>query len=231
MATKSETLGERIKRIRGETTYQADFGRRLGVSQGTVSAWERDDKDRLPSADVYCRLAALASDPADALFFLREAGLSVETIVAATNKLAADRIVRPSKGDNVLIASTESNLPDIELPSSRIPDPLLTRYFKVEKHLMEPAAFEPGEIFLLDISNAAAGALEPFWDKLILVEVDFDDPTLRATAQHGKRIVAGWLVLSHNDLRLISSHGVLAVDGCYTLGSARAKARGRASDL
>jgi transcriptional regulator with XRE-family HTH domain len=188
--------------------YQVEFGKKLGVSQGAVSAWESDDEDRRPSADIYFRLATLAASPGDILFFLQKAGLSVETIVLATNKLAGDRIVRPQKGDNVLIAPVEQILPNLEFPSSLITNPLLTRYFKVDKHSMEHAAFEPGEVFLLDISDTALGGLEPFWDKLILAEIDFDKVTFGASDRRGKTIVAGWLVLSH--IYDASAHAALA---------------------
>jgi transcriptional regulator with XRE-family HTH domain len=84
---KEKTTGERIRAIRGDRS-QADFGEEvLGSSQGAVSAWERDDKDRAPSAAIYFRLAALAPDPEDARFFLKQAGLTPEAVISLADSL------------------------------------------------------------------------------------------------------------------------------------------------
>jgi transcriptional regulator with XRE-family HTH domain len=87
MDQKQETAGERIERIRGERS-QAEFGELLGgASQSAVSAWERDDKDRAPSAAIYFRLAALADDPDDAVFFLQQGGLPSEAVLSVADLL------------------------------------------------------------------------------------------------------------------------------------------------
>jgi transcriptional regulator with XRE-family HTH domain len=139
MKQKGETLGERIRRIRGET-FQAEFGKRLGVSQGAVSAWERDDKERLPSADIYFRLATLASLAEDQAFFLEKAGLSREIIASAANKLVKDRIMRPKGGDIVLIQPFRENVqgsqeqvPALRLTANLAPDPTSMRYAVVNE--------------------------------------------------------------------------------------------------
>lgn len=139
MKQKSETLGERIRRIRGDT-YQAEFGKRLGVSQGAVSAWEKDDKHRLPSADIYFRLAMLASLPEDQAFFLQKAGLSREIIVSAANKLMKERIVAPKEGDMVSIQplrqdiqGNQEQVAALQLTVSLAPDPTSMRYIVVNE--------------------------------------------------------------------------------------------------
>ena len=154
-----ETLGERIRRIRGET-YQADFGTRLGVSQGTVSAWERDDKRRLPSADIYFRLAGLAPKPEDQVFFLQEAGLSLDTIISAANQIVSQRIMSPAPGEIVLDpcaafkADREARepLPSIAYPAGLLSNPLLTRYFIIDEH-SQSHGFDVDDILLLDVSD------------------------------------------------------------------------------
>jgi transcriptional regulator with XRE-family HTH domain len=164
MKQKVETLGQRIKRIRGKT-YQADFGKRLGVSQGAVSAWERDDKDRLPSADIYFRLAALGSHAEDQAFFLQKAGLSREIIVSAANKLIGHPIVRPKEGDIVLIEpfreeaqGSQEQLPALRLTANLAPDPTSMRYVIVNEDF---AGAEVISEFPGDSQDDVLGYLEP----------------------------------------------------------------------
>jgi transcriptional regulator with XRE-family HTH domain len=147
MKQKGETLGERIRRIRGKR-HQAEFGKRLGVSQGAVSAWERNDKDRLPSADIYFRLATLASRPDDQAFFLQEAGLSREVIVSAANKLVKDRIVHPKEGDMVLVQpfqedtqESQEQIPVLRLAANLAADPTSMMYIVVNKDFTGTGVF------------------------------------------------------------------------------------------
>jgi transcriptional regulator with XRE-family HTH domain len=87
MRLKQETAGQRIERIRGDRT-QAEFGVLLGgASQSAVSAWERDDKDRAPSSAIYFRLAALAHDSDDSIFFLQQAGLQPDAVISVADVL------------------------------------------------------------------------------------------------------------------------------------------------
>jgi DNA-binding transcriptional regulator YiaG len=83
---RQKTAGERIESIRGDMS-QAEFGKLLDSSQGAVSAWERDDKDRSPSAAIYLRLAALANDPDDAVFFLEQGGVPSQAVISVANAL------------------------------------------------------------------------------------------------------------------------------------------------
>ena len=111
MSEKAETAGQRINRIRGEMS-QAKFGELLGSSQGAVSAWERDDKDRSPSATIYFRLAALAHDPDDSSFFLQQADLEPDAVVSVADILlkkgevkmdailaTAEQVLKEQRGD------------------------------------------------------------------------------------------------------------------------------------
>ncbi|MGB9485930.1 MAG: helix-turn-helix transcriptional regulator, partial [Terriglobia bacterium] len=93
MKEKPATVGERIKAIRGEMS-QAEFGQLLDSSQGAVSAWERDDKDRSPSAAIYFRLAALAHDPDDSIFFLQQAGLDPDAVISVADVLLKEGEVK-----------------------------------------------------------------------------------------------------------------------------------------
>jgi transcriptional regulator with XRE-family HTH domain len=83
---KQKTAGERIQAIRNEMS-QAEFGKLLEASQGAVSAWERDDKDRSPSAAIYFRLASLAQNSEDSVFFLEQAGLDKDAVISVADVL------------------------------------------------------------------------------------------------------------------------------------------------
>jgi len=108
MKKKAASTGERIRAIRGEKT-QAEFGELFQANQGTVSAWERDDEDRAPSSAVYFRLAAIADDPEDSIFFLQQAGLEPDAVISA-----ADALLK--KGDvkmDAILATAENKLKEM----------------------------------------------------------------------------------------------------------------------
>jgi len=106
MKRKTATAGERIKAIRGEMS-QEEFGKLLDSSQGAVSAWERDDKDRSPSAAIYFGLAALAGDPEDTVFFLEQPGLQPQAVTSVYQMLLTKGKV---KMDDTVLATAENEL-------------------------------------------------------------------------------------------------------------------------
>jgi transcriptional regulator with XRE-family HTH domain len=221
---KGETLGERIRRIRGET-YQSEFGKRLGVSQGAVSAWERDDKERLPSADIYFRLATLAPLPEDQVFFLRKAGISREIIVSAANKLVKDRIVSPKEGDMVLIQplrediqENRQQIPALQLTASLAPHPVSTRHLTVNEDF---AGAEVISCFAPELQgslnrSSESGAPQMFppleMGDIILLDISMNDATdllpfwgrlilVQTDTPPGPRYVIGQLgIMSHRGL-------------------------------
>ncbi len=80
---RQKTSGETIRAMRiALGMSQEEFGRLLDSSQGAVSAWERDDQDRSPSGVIFLRLAALAFDPEDSIFFVRQAGIQPDLVVS-----------------------------------------------------------------------------------------------------------------------------------------------------
>jgi transcriptional regulator with XRE-family HTH domain len=80
---RQKTTGETIRAMRVALGMnQEEFGRLLDSSQGAVSAWERDDQNRSPSGVIYFRLAALAFDPDDSIFFLAQAGIQPDLVVS-----------------------------------------------------------------------------------------------------------------------------------------------------
>jgi transcriptional regulator with XRE-family HTH domain len=80
---RQKTTGEIIYAMRRALGMnQEEFGKLLDSSQGAVSAWERDDQLRSPSGTIYFRLAALAFDPDDSIFFLAQAGIQPDSVVS-----------------------------------------------------------------------------------------------------------------------------------------------------
>lgn len=71
---RAEDIGSRIKALRTKLRMnQSQFGLALGLDQGTVSKWEKG-KNR-PTPDAFVRIAKLAEDPSDKMFFLDQAGV------------------------------------------------------------------------------------------------------------------------------------------------------------
>ncbi len=124
---------------------QADFGQLLDSSQGAVSAWERDDKERSPSAAIYFHLAALAHSAEDSLFFLEQAGLKPDAVISVANVLLkegkvnmgailattedllkerlGDQKQRMTEGKDVLVPPFKGTEPvpfDVTVPASRV---------------------------------------------------------------------------------------------------------------
>lgn len=179
MKEKGETLGERIRRVRGEM-FQAGFGKALGVSQGTVSAWERDDKDRGPSAEMYFRLATLASDPKDSVFFLKQAGLREEDILRVAREIFAERTA-PSAEIEILrlpwvrrtIEGTEDTGHVFPVARILVPNPDSAMCLEIDKSAAT-ATVPAGNLILLDTSDNNAADLRPFEYADVLAQNDLD---------------------------------------------------------
>lgn len=167
MPSKIETVGQRIRRIRKELAMdQEPFGRHLGVGQGTVSAWERDDKKRAPSAEAFFRLATIAPQTDDQVFFLERAGLNREIIGRAAEKLIGEQITRPEGIEMILVPRVRKTPQGLEpvgeplmMPPETIANPLSTYCFVLDE--IEA---------VVDTTEAESAELMPFWGKPILVE-------------------------------------------------------------
>jgi len=183
-----ETTGQRIRRMRksrGED--QVPFGKKMGVGQGTVSAWERDDKDRAPSADMYFRLAILAAEPDDQAYFLQKAGLSGSVILSAADKIKADRSAPPSEGEIFRVpivrrvnGNTEETGELFPVANSIIGDQASVVCLSVDDTL-GPRLVPSGSKVLLDTSDNDAPDLCPFWGRLVLFDIDAQHPHGRMT--------------------------------------------------
>jgi transcriptional regulator with XRE-family HTH domain len=104
----ARSTGERIRELRnvlGQT--QGAFGEHFDVTQASVWAWEADSST--PSPEAFVRLANLTEDLKDRLYFLEQAGLTPELILAT-----ADGIRRPRS----LTANEVAAWPDLKRPKS-----------------------------------------------------------------------------------------------------------------
>ena len=124
---KGPTVGERIRKLRGKR-LQVEFAKKLGVTQGAVSAWERNDKDRAPSADAYVRLGNLADDPQDSLYFWKQGGLDPQAILSAALKVFRDRFTPPLEGEIYRVPllrpdGSSGSQPNLPLPAKFVSDP------------------------------------------------------------------------------------------------------------
>ena len=64
---------------------QAEFGERIGIPQTTVSAIEAGQSP--PSLGVCIELAGIAEDATEALWFLKQAGADVDTLISVARKV------------------------------------------------------------------------------------------------------------------------------------------------
>ncbi len=171
------TVGERISKLRGAKT-QADFARALKVTQGAVSAWERNDKDRAPSADIYFRLASLADNPEDSLYFLGRAGLDPQAVYAVAGKVKAEIFETPSDAEIVRVRaynkrSEDGFGPTLILPARMVPNPASTHFLRLTD---DGYMFNVGDIIVLDVTHAGSPYLKPFLGHVVLVG-DFEIET------------------------------------------------------
>jgi transcriptional regulator with XRE-family HTH domain len=105
---RNAEVARRIKAVRGEQT-QAEFAKRLEVTQPMVSSWEagRD----LPSSEMYFRLtnaAALAGSSDDCVLFLEQAGLQPDAIISVADVL----LKRGEVKMDAILATAENKLKD-----------------------------------------------------------------------------------------------------------------------
>jgi transcriptional regulator with XRE-family HTH domain len=187
MKQKEVSVGERIRAIRGNMS-QAEFGELLHSSQGAVSAWERDDKERSPSAAIYLRLAALARTSDDSVFFLEQAGLEPDAIISVADLLlkkgevkmdeilaTADDLLNKrtgqakkeaDKGTVVLVprfpegASTEEQ-PALAVPAVFVPNRASVYYIVAPSNPIDITrrGFGPGDFIFFDASVAGTGEI------------------------------------------------------------------------
>lgn len=167
---KPETSGERIKALRGAET-QERFARKLGVTRGAVSAWEKDDELRRPSAAIYLKLACLASDPGDAGWFLQKAEIESDLIFRLAATLGRKPIGGGGPGGVAIYVRPLDSMAGAggePYPASRLRHP-----DSVRSLVLPPGSgseiFRADDTVLVDTGYTKEEALLPYWEELILL--------------------------------------------------------------
>jgi len=171
---KKITIGGRISKLRGGKT-QAEFAKELGVTQGAVSAWERNDKERAPSADVYFRLGSLAHDPDDSLFFWKLAGVGSQALLLAANKVFKGSFTPPRKGEIVRLSPLPGGLGqrggELVFPAALVPNPATTYFVRFTKRPLY--WFGPGDTLVVDTHDGDKPDLSPLAGSVVLIQLPF----------------------------------------------------------
>jgi transcriptional regulator with XRE-family HTH domain len=164
---KALTIGERIEKLRNDRGQtQTEFAKGVGVTQGAVSAWERDDKDRAPSSDIFFRLAGLASESEDSLFWLEQAGVTPQALLAAANKILEDQTLQPGATDLIRVlplpGQKKSEEREAILRATDIPDLSFVGYLIVDDQSADKG-LAPGDLLVVDTSQRDGPYLKPFF--------------------------------------------------------------------
>ena len=140
---------------------QAQFAELLGVKQPTVSAWLKGDETRPPSADSYIRMAALARDEDLALELLNLGGVTGEQLSRVSSLLTHSilkRVIGNSIREIVVNGETFGGI------------------------------CADGEVITVDLAEKDRLDLEPFWDRVVLVEFS---PSIEDRQEPGRQW-RGW---------------------------------------
>lgn len=170
---KSETSGSRIYKLRESMQEtQEQFANHLGVKRAAVSAWEKDDRLRRPSAAMYLKLASLARSPEDARWFLGQAAIEDRVVLSLADTLRAGTVVAPTQGQVVRVEHLPGTR-DVgsifaQIPAGMSPDDI--RYMMIEKDYSQ-FLFKKGEIAIFDVSDSTALGFCNLWDSIIMAKL------------------------------------------------------------
>ena len=173
---KQLTLGQRIKALReSRNQNQKQFAVSLGVTQGGLSGWERDDPDRRPSADMLFRIWSLSKDPIDTIWFWEKAGLTQDAILSAANKILEKRLRPPAEGELVYVPALHEN-PEAKhkgglwLPAQNIPNPGLARFVVIDEQSAGDV-FKTGDVIVMERNVGSPFHFEPFCGQMVVVQL------------------------------------------------------------
>ncbi len=204
---KSLEVSDRIAALRlkrGET--QAQFAAAIGVTQQSISDWESKTGDASPSCESYVRMGNIAPYP-DCLWFWQQVGLDRDAMLLAAAKVLKES-GQFTEADGVAVRrllgprQIDSESKPIFIDAASVPIPGAVGYYLVEAaaydsvlHVKagspshrkplysENAGYEPihqpGTVIILDTSSNDSIDLQPFWDKVVLLQT-----TLEATKIH-----------------------------------------------
>lgn len=168
---KKKTSGELIKELRNSRREtQEQFASRLGVKRAAVSAWEKDDRLRKPSAVIYFKLASLARNSGEAAWFLERADLDQRAVFLVAEKIRQGRAASVAEGAAITVGPLpgSEDIGNLLLASERIPDPDFAYYFVADEACSQ--LIHLAGIFFLDTIGAGR-SIAPFWEQLVLVKM------------------------------------------------------------
>lgn len=171
---KGTEIGEKIRKIRkSRHETQAQFAKRAGVIQATVSAWERDEDTPSP---LHCMILALLASGPDREWFAARAGAKTTPVVRELRNIQEEQTGTAVEGELVRVAcelrtSRGSIWSDrfITLPAELLASPTSTVCLVIDETGTTPMLFA-GDIIVLDTSNNNSKDLRPFWDQVVLAE-------------------------------------------------------------
>jgi transcriptional regulator with XRE-family HTH domain len=158
---------------------QEKFADELGVSQGTVSSWEKGEKEYAPSAAAYFLIGTLAAkrgkDPA---WFWKQAGADMRTLESIIEERlkARGRAALPGEVIEVPLLSTRELIENGEARERKtfrlLSDHVLSRASTVALRIEADAigrVFGAGDTLVVDTCTTDLSSL---WDKVTLVHLD-----------------------------------------------------------
>jgi transcriptional regulator with XRE-family HTH domain len=171
--SRTGTPGDRIIELRKALGLtQIEFAKRVGVGQPQVSAWEVGSDS--PSPGAYLRLGNLASYP-DNIWFWEQAGMDVQAMLSAAEKLLEERGAPPLSGEIVRIpcfrktAHGEQDTDRLVIfRGEEVPNPLSTVCWVVDDSAESPWV-PSGSLIVFDTSKKNAKDL---WGQSVVLEND-----------------------------------------------------------
>jgi hypothetical protein len=107
-------------------------------------------------------------------------GINEASIMGAAEALARIPSIQLRKGEGILIKPLKKSGQQRQGPSrrfslsgSQVTDPTSVRYFTVDEQA-DGYGLELSDILLLDVSHAGSAGLVPFWDQLVIYELDME---------------------------------------------------------
>jgi len=176
---RQREISKRVRALRDSMGMnQIELAAALPVARSRVSEWETGK--RSPSPEHLYRLGSLASNPDDAIWFWKKAGLDEQAILAAGKKILKDRtedaVPLIQKGKIILVPrfretaqGREETGPPLPLPVEFIPGPRSTVCLLVgaERGLTESPV---DDIAVVDTSMTGEEGLESLWGEIVAIE-------------------------------------------------------------
>ena len=199
--------GKEIERLRGARS-QKDFADLIGLQQNSISAFELGKIE--PSSETWAKIGNIAPYP-DNIACWKRAGIDGDKMLSAAEGVWKERTAPPSASEGVRVPCVrlapqmteneaamsplafrkmiespqrmESTGEMCLLPIVKVPNPLSTDCLEVDEATANPT-LRLGDLVAFDKSQGASRVLRPFWDNLVLVDIDGRRSAGSAPAAH-----------------------------------------------